>query len=455
MTKYFVLRPHAVLSSYDSLQRFGEDNVVIVPMAVIDEINSFKDLSLEKEKIRRKVLRYLRSALSEGVLTDTGYQQENGSILKIVTNYNDCKIDIPNVTEYQRRTLQVCKGLQNEGHKVTLVTNNVALQIKAYKIGINAEEFKDEIFPVLEEQYTGRIEIEVSPDVINKMYSEHSVDIVEIPCFPEYEWYENCYVIMRCGDTTAYGKVHGSRIDKISVNREPYGVKPMNDGQRLLMDALFDDSQLVVVKGSAGTGKTLVSLASALARYDDGDFKKIIVTRHVRNDKLGYLPGTVDEKVSPFLQGIKDNLDVLINGDEVEGKPRIKAKKNKANFYGEDDKWGQSESGEYFFEKGIIKPQALEIIQGRSILKTLFIIDEAQNIEPEETKPIVTRAAKGAKFIFLGDPSQVENPKLSERYNALVFLTERMKGDTDCTVVTLKDEESVRSRLARVASKLL
>ena len=452
MTKYFVLRPHALLSSYDSLQRFGQDNVVVVPMAVIDEVANFKELSLEKEKIRRSVLGYLRSLLKDGILTEKGYQQENGSIIKIATNYTDCKIELPNITEFQKRTLQVCKGLQNEGHEVVLITNNIALQIKAYKIGINAEVFKDQIFPILEEQYTGRIEVDVSQEIIDKMYGkEHCVDIAEIYQFQEYTWHENCYVIMKNGKTTAYGKVHENRIVQIDAfNRRPYDVKPMNDGQRILMDALFDENPLVVVKGPAGTGKTLLSLAVALARYENGDFNKIIITRHVRNDKLGYLPGNVDEKVSPFLQGIKDNLYILINGDEVREKNKVKNRR-----YGADDKEEQFESGQYLFDKHVIEIQALEMIQGRSILNTLFIIDEAQNIEPESIKHIVTRAAKGSKFIFLGDPSQVENPKLSERYNGLVYLAEKMKGDEDCTIVSLDDEESVRSRLARVASRIL
>ena len=462
MTKYFVLRPHVLLSSYDCLQRFGEDNVVVVPMAVIDEVVSMKDLSLEKAKIRKHVLEYIRSLLDEGVLSTDGCKQENGSVLKVATNYNDVEVTLPNITEFQRRTLQVCKGIQNELEakgkrkkdkpQVILVTNNIALQMKASMIGIQAESFKDEVFPKLNEQYSGRVYLQVSKEVIAKMKAKpYKIPISEVEEASEKEWLENCYVIMTCGDgrnSQVYTQVHdGEFVELTHYTKQPYEVCPKNDGQKLLMDALFSDTPLVIVKGAAGTGKTLLSLATSLQRHDAGDFQKILITRQVSNNTLGYLPGDVDEKMGPFLKGVKDNLDIIINGT---GK-----KSQEMNEYKRPSKSGKTtvkENGQYFFEQGIIVIEALEMLRGRSIVNTFFIIDETQNIDPEFIKTIVTRIAEGSKFVFLGDPTQIDNPKLTERYNGLVYLAEKMKGDPDCTVVTLEDHESVRSRVARTAS---
>ena len=278
---------------------------------------------------------------------------------------------------------------------------------------------------------------------------------------------------MTHAEKSYYGQVKGDKIILLTDHmREPYGIKPMNDGQKILMNALYDNTPLVVVKGPPGTGKTLLSMAVALDRVvEKHEFSRILITRSVSNDKLGYLPGSVDEKLSPFLQGVTDNLDVLINGTnskkmkklvskcDVNNKNKLEKNKNKYVDDYEDDndksEYNTLERGEYLFEKGIIKIQALEMIRGRSIVDTIFIIDETQNIEPEFAKTIVSRAAKGSKFIFLGDPTQIDNPKLSERYNALVYLAEKLKGDVDCTVVSLEDEESVRSRLARIATQIL
>ncbi len=485
MTKYFVLRPHGILSSYDSLHRFGEDNVVVVPLAVIDEINAMHDLSPEKSKIRKAALKYLRSLMDEGVTSENGFKQEEGGIIRVVSNYADVKIDVPNISEFQKRTLQVCKGLQDEGKTVILVTNNMGLQIKAHMAGINAEEFKDEIFPVLEEQYKGRINVEVSEELSNKLFQEsiqesttemftkRSIPRSDLEDFIKSKLLENEYVIMTYEGKSYYGQVKGDKIILLTDHmREPYGIKPMNDGQKILMNALYDNTPLVVVKGPPGTGKTLLSMAVALDRVvEKHEYIRILITRSVSNDKLGYLPGSVDEKLSPFLQGVTDNLDVLINGTnskkmkklvskcDVNNKNKLEKNKNKYVDDCEDgndkSEYNTLERGEYLFEKGIIKIQALEMIRGRSIVDTIFIIDETQNIEPEFAKTIVSRAAKGSKFIFLGDPTQIDNPKLSERYNALVYLAEKLKDDVDCTVVSLEDEESVRSRLARIATQIL
>ncbi|MBR2241051.1 MAG: PhoH family protein [Clostridia bacterium] len=488
MTKIFVLRPHALLASYDSLSRFGRDNVVVIPMAVIDEINAMKELSPEKSKIRKHVLKYIKSLMNKGITSKRGYKLEKGGYIRLVSNYTDVEIDLPNLSEFQKRTLQVCVGLKKQRRKVILITNNLGLQIKASTIGIEAEEFRDDVFPILEEQYKGRVNVEISDELENKICATMNRESTEemfnnnkfisrsdLDKFLDSELIENEYVLMTNRTSRYYGQVKEDKIILLENHmRKPYDIEPKNNGQKFLMNALYDDIPLVVVKGAAGTGKTLLSIATALERVDNGDFKRILITREVSNDKLGYLPGNVDEKLGPFMAGVKDALERIIQGTASRKKrdkliSNLESKKNKTklekgkNKYSDLDEFNQKENnvsdnvekGEYFFERGIIKIQALEMIRGRSIMDTIFIIDETQNIDPEFIKTIVTRAAEGSKFIFLGDPTQVDNPKLSERYNALVYLAEKMKGDPDCAVITLEDGESVRSRLARTATKKL
>jgi PhoH-like ATPase len=481
MTKYFVLRPHALLSSEDSLQKFGEDNVVVVPLAVIDEIQSWKDLKREKAKVRGAILKYLRYAAINGALTKEGFKQENGSILRIEVNCKDVHIDASNLTEFQSRTLKVCKELQDQiekeggkpDKKVILITNNTALQIKAYTLGINAEYFRDEIFPELAQQYKGTIDLNVCEEIIDKMYKERKIKIDEIYGHEDYVWIENCFVTMNCErKSRVFAMVKGDElIFQDSYTRPMYGLKPLTDNQRLFMSALNSDCRLIIVKGPAGVGKTLVPLADALARYEKGEFKKIYITSPVCNENLGYLPGDIDDKVTPFISGIKNNLELLVNGldydeEDTNGEDKEKAQainKKKLRFegYPDDpfDKEGKDfkkdfkEDGSYFFERGIIKIVAISTLRGACIMKSYFIIDEAQNIKPSEMKTIITRMGKGSKFIICGDPTQVDIPSLSERYNGLVYAAETMKGVKDTAIVTFKDDDSLRDEIAREAAK--
>lgn len=449
MTKTFVLRPNALLASANSTQRFGNDNIVVIPMAVLDEVNAMRGLSIEKAKIRREIMEYIRS-FNYNELTCNGVKQSNGSILKIAKNFNSENIGNleteTNLSEYQKRTLKVCIGLKRKGNFVTLVTNNPCLQMRAEELNIKAESFKDETFPRLEEQYTGRVSITVSEEVFDTFYAQSFLEYGKIPDLKKTNFFENEFVILKCykmSDSVekklykGYGKVTDGKIVQLYMHdRYPYGIEPMNDGQIFLINALYDSTPLTVVKGNAGTGKTFCTLAVALDELEkEKKYSRILVTRKADFSTIGYLPGELENKMSPYLAGIKDNLSILINGTEKKSKgPK------------------EADDGRYFFEKGWIQIQAIELLRGRSIVNTLFIIDETQNIEPDLIKTIVTRAARGSKFVFLGDPTQIDNPNLNERYNGLVYLSEKMKGAEYCTQITLTDSESVRSDLARFAA---
>lgn len=444
MSKIFVLRTSALLSSRKSTLRFGDDNTIVIPLAVVDELRKMRHESAEKGRIAKGILEYLNSFPTSEIMEKKGVVQKNGSTLMIARNFNDISIEVEGLTNPELRTLQVCKGLQKEnfGIEVILVTNNLSLQLKAKLLGIKAESFKDEIFPKLSDQYTGRQVVYTTDNVIDLFYKDGCISKENIFQSDEIEFVENKFFVLNSENKSALGVFKNGEVVKLNYqNSSPYGINPKNVGQKFMLEALQDECPLVVIKGSAGTGKTFCTLAAALEQTERHDtFSRILVTRSVTStEKYGYLPGDIEQKLSPYLAGIKDNLSILING---------KHKKNK--MYGEP-----YEEGDYYFEKEIVQIQAIGFLRGRSIVDTYFIIDETQNIEPDIIKSIVTRASEGSKFVFLGDPTQIDNPSLTERYNGLVYLSEKMKGNPLCMQVALEDSESVRSELAREAAKIL
>lgn len=446
MSKVFVLRTHALLSSRRSTLRFGDDNEIVIPLTVVDELRETKHESFEKRRIARDLLEYINSFPINELMSEKGVKQENGSALRVTNNFKDVSVNVEGLTNPEMRTLQTCLGIMNKEKKnVILVTNNLSLQLKAKSLGINAESFKDEVFPRLSEQYTGREEIYVSDSTIDSFYKNGFVEVKDVFDNSEIEFIENKFFIMLSPTgKSALGILKQGRIVKLRHQEEyPYGVKAKNVGQKFLLEALLDDNcPLVVIKGSAGTGKTYCALAAGLQGIENKKYERILVTRYATStaeEKVGFLPGDLREKMDPYLAGVNTNLPILING------------KNKKTNADET----HYETGKYFFERGIIQIQAIGYIRGATITNSYFLIDETQNIKPDDIKSIVTRNGEGSKFIFLGDQTQIDHPELNERYNGLVYLSEKMKGSSMCVQVTLNEDESVRSELAREAAKIL
>ena len=446
MSKVFVLRTHALLSSRGSTLKFGNDNEIVIPLAVVDELRALKKESFEKGRIARDLLEYINS-FDTAKLMSEGVKQENGSILRICRNYTDMAVDAEGLTKPEARTLQTCLGIKDQEKKnVILVTNNLSLQLKAKALGINAESFKDETFPRLSEQYTGREEVYCSDECINLFFNDGYIVPELIWENEKIEFINNKFFLLAGETKSALGMYKDGKIVKLQHQKEmPYGIMAKNVGQKFLLEALLDDNYpLVVVKGNAGTGKTFCALAAGLQAQELGKYSRILVTRSVTaTEQYGFLPGDIEQKLSPYLAGIKDNLSILVHGSN---------KKRNDNRNGDKEAF---EDGTFFFEQGIVQIQAIGFLRGRSIVDTYFIIDETQNIEPDTIKSIVTRAGQGSKFIFLGDPTQIDNPNLTERYNGLVYLSEKMKDNPMCAQISLFDDESVRSELAREAAKIL
>ena len=388
MSKIFVLRTHALLSSRGITQKFGDDNTIVVSMVVVDELRKIKKVSFEKGRIARDFLEYLNSFPTDKLMSEEGVRQNNGSYIRVIKNYSDIPIDLEGLTTAEKRTLQTCKGLMdNETKKVILVTNNLSLQLKAKSIGINAESFKDEVFPKLSQQYTGRETVYTRADVIDAFYTNGFINVEDIFDYENIEFIENKFFIINSEKNSALTIFKAGKLVKlVQQGKYPYGITPKNVGQKFMLEALLDENYpLVVIKGSAGTGKTFCTLAAGLQEtMENQNYSRILVTRSVTaSEQYGFLPGDIEEKLSPYLAGIKDNLSILTSD-------------NKKNNFKKTDfgKKPEEENGEYYFERGIVQIQAIGFLRGRSIVDTFFIIDETQNIEPDTIKSIVTRAAE-------------------------------------------------------------
>ena len=250
-------------------------------------------------------------------------------------------------------------------------------------------------------------------------------------------------------ENTLLGRVsHGQAVPLKYKNVHPYGFSPRNVGQYFMQEALMSSAKeapLVIVKGQAGTAKTFYSLVVGMEKlYNNptGEYRRVIVCRPNAqfDDDIGYLPGGEQEKIAPLMRPVIDNLEQILDSDENER-------------YNDEDLLNDKIME--IFDRGIIQTEAMNFIRGRSIAKTYLIIDEAQNMTPNQIKGIITRAGRDTKIIILGDPNQIDKPFLDDRTNGLSYAAKYMKGSPLCWQITMSAEECERSELAMDAVKRL
>ena len=457
MIKIYVIDTNVLLDAPYALESF-EDNAVILPMVVLEELDHFKKAEGEIGVNARKVIRYLDQQRQKGDLTE-GVVLESGGTLRVEKNFVDVQLpeDLP-VERMDNRILKVCIGLtETREEQVILVTKDILLRIKAQILGIEAENFTTDQVSEHENQYTGRCEVYV-PEEVFKNFKKKGVPADQVYILkedgenqvPKLE--ENQFVILRADQSTKktqLGRVEDGIIKKLDYRKQsPYGISPRNAGQYFLQEALMqpaDKAPLVIVKGMAGTSKTFYSLAVGLEKllnHPPREYRSTLVCRPNAqfDDDIGFLPGDEQEKISPLMRPVIDNLEQLIDSSEEE------------RYQDEEVLQGKLDE---IFERGIIQAEALNFIRGRSIVKTYLIIDEAQNTTPAQIKGIITRAGKDTKIILLGDPGQIDRPFLDERTNGLSYASEHMKGSPLCWQITMAAEECERSALAMEAVRRL
>jgi PhoH-like ATPase len=357
------------------------------------------------------------------------------------------------------RIIQVCKGLKEQGEDVYLITKDIFERIKADTVDIKVEDFHEKVVPENESQYTGRADVYVSTEKLDKFYRDKYLEADELlsystssESYSTSNLYPNQFLILHCQDNprqTALARFDGkTAVPLIYKEVKPLGLSPRNVGQKFMLESLYTDAAkapLVIIKGPAGTAKTLLSLAVGLQKIieeNSGQYRRILVCRPnvTMDEDIGHLPGSEQDKISPFMRPIFDNLQILIDSDERE---RYRNEKEL------DDKIRE------LFDRRIITTEAVAYLRGRSIVKNWVIIDEAQNLSPKQVKAIITRIGEGSKLILIGDPDQIDNPFLDSRSNGLCYASEKMKGSELCYQVTLKYDECERSPLAYEASRKL
>lgn len=469
MTKTYVLDTNVLIQSPYALLSF-EDNKVVLPIAVLEELDKLKNEEGERGANARQSIRYLEQLRQTGNLFE-GTALKNGGTLKIEANFVNVELPYGFASDSNdNRILKVCKGLAEKGESVILVTKDIIVRLKSQKIGIAAEDFTTEQSPHLKEQYTGRLDVYTSDKAMSEFKKKGlSPEQIYLPAAPEdippkegisadnlssfrqevQPVYNQFFIIhSETNDKkTLLGRYNGKLIIPLkSLKEEPFGVKPVNVGQKFLQEALMQEAEtapLVIVKGPAGTAKTFYSLAVGLDKIYNADkksYRRILITRpNVQFDEdIGFLPGTEQEKIAPYLRPIIDNLEILVDRNEKE------RYKNEKELKGKIDE---------LFARGIIMAEAMNFIRGRSITHTYLIIDEAQNLTPKQVKGIVTRVGKGTKVILLGDPGQIDHPLLDERTNGLSYASEKMKGSPLCYQISMLTEECERSALALDAAQ--
>lgn len=454
--KTFVLDTNVLLHSPYALYSFDDNNIVI-PEVVLEELDKFKKDNSELGANARHVARTIDALREKGNL-NKGVKLDNGGTLRIEMNFHDVKLPESWVgTVNDNRILKICKGLLENKEKVFLITKDVFARIKADVLGIPTQDFYREQAPVIDEQYKGRLDVYTTEKKLNEFYKKSKLNPEDVftPNIgsgekEKVELVINQFLIIhsdRNEKQTALGRFDGKEIVPLNFLQEhPFGVTPRNAGQKFIQESLMldaDKAPLVIIKGSAGTAKTFYSLAVGLHKLvieQDNTYRKILICRpNVKFDEdIGFLPGTEQEKIAPFLRPVIDNLEVLVDNDE---NLRYKSEKELRDKIDE------------LFDRKIINTEAIAFIRGRSIIKQWIIIDEAQNLTPKQVKGIITRAGVGTKIILIGDPAQIDHPFLDIRTNGLSFAAEKMKGSPLCFQITLTDEECERSDLAYEAAK--
>jgi PhoH-like ATPase len=441
MKKSFVLDTNVLLHNAESIESFG-DNTVILPMAVIEELDSFKSHNDELGRNARHVIRRIDALRVEGNLRD-GVPLPNGGSLKIVADMPNnhetgLRSDLPD-----NRMLRVAYHFHVKGEHVIFVSKDINARLKADALGLQAEDFENQKIN-FDELYTGYSEVVTSKEILDGFFDKKTLEKTGLGLYP------NEFLLLRekgNAKRTALARVvtQGTITHLSSQYDRVWNIQPRNKEQRMALELLMDpDVSVVTLVGQAGTGKTLIALAAALhATLKNKQYDRILVSRPIipMGKDIGYLPGGKDEKLSHWMEPIFDNLTYLMRDGSYEkaGKKKVKSSTH--------------EKIQKLFSDRIIDLEALTYVRGRSIPGQFVIVDEAQNLTPHEVKTIVSRAGEGTKMVLTGDPYQIDNPYLDSASNGLSYAAERLKAQAIHGHVTLKKSE--RSNLAAIAAEQL
>ncbi len=441
MKKIFVVDTNVILHDPTAILRF-EDNEIVLPIAVIEELDRFKKQPEMTGRNAREVSRTLDNLRQQGHLT-TGVKLSNGGTLRVALSDRHTLKELPPELDggvADNSILAV--GMQCKQRcqcPVIVVSKDTNLRIKADALGLNAEDYETDKVDV-DELYTGSTEVLVNSEQIGEFFQAGSITLAG-----EFLPNQDITLVDNTNPShTALGMVEGksnkiihlAALPKLGVSR----IQPRNREQRFALNLLLQDSiKLVTLVGKAGTGKTLLAIAAGLQKVaDEKLYTRLLISRPVvpMGKDIGFLPGDINEKLTPWMQPLYDNFDLIFGTQEK----AVKA-----------GHWRRGH--EELIEMGILQIEPLTYIRGRTIPQQFLIIDEAQNLTPHEVKTIITRAGEGTKVVLTGDPDQIDNPYIDAASNGLTYVVERFKHEPLAGHITLTKGE--RSSLAERATALL
>ncbi len=432
--KTFVLDTNVLVHDPRSIFKF-RDNEVVIPIMVLEELDSLKTRQDGAGQDARIAMRFLDEIKNKGEIFDGVVVNDEGGKIRIELKYHDCKT-MPaafDPTKADNKILSVASGLKQSKEAdgpVIMVSKDINVRVKAESLGIKAEDYESDKVDV-HELFRGFEVVYVSKETIETFYREGRLKM------PDKQFYPNQCILLKVESTgqSALCKFYQQQeqlIPLYHVGAKPWGLSARNLEQRFALELLLSDEiKLESLVGKAGTGKTLLALAAGLQKVvEERIYSKLLVARPIvpMGKDIGFLPGGKIDKLENWMHPITDNLDFL---SAAGGKDNYK----------------------YFIDQGLIEVEALTFIRGRSMPNIYFIIDEAQNLTQHEVKTIITRAGEGSKIILTGDPYQIDNHYLDESSNGLSIVSEKFKKENIAGHITLTKGE--RSMLATRAAELL
>lgn len=437
--KIFVLDTSVLLHDHQSIMNFAAWDVAI-PITVLEELDKFKIGNDTKNFCAREVIRFIDKLSGSSSLQDWISLGKSKGNFKIILESNPREVNAEYVYSVGKNDHKIInaalflKETEAKATEITLVTKDINLRIKSKALGINAEDYETGKVDNSEVDVTSSSLIEnIDSDIIRQIFTKGRID--ENGILGKHKM-ANGYYILKNGNSSSLA-VYNQWTDQIErIEKEfIYGIKPKNAEQAFALNALMNEKiKLVALQGVAGTGKTLLALASALEQIKQ--FQQVILARPIvplSNKDIGFLPGDASDKVGPYMEPLWDNLKFI-----------------KAQF-GENEKKHKAIVDMEQDGKIVITP--LAFIRGRSLSNIIFIIDEAQNLTPHEVKTIITRAGENTKIVFTGDVHQIDTPYLDENSNGLAYLIDKLKGQD--LFAHIKLEKGERSELANLANELL
>lgn len=442
MQKIFVIDTNILLFDPQALHKFG-DNQVVIPITVIEEIDRFKKDLNENGRNARQFSRMMDELRTKGSL-QKGVKLPSGGSLRVDLLQN-ISHELPNELHGDKadnRILSIAyQEVKKHGpDKVSFITKDTNLRIKADALGIPAEDYESNSVSI-EELYTGIGVFDVGAEAIAQFYAEKKLPIDDKNVLP------NQFVVLRDQNNPSHSAIGrydvrmGAVVPLIRSPEGTWGLHPKNVEQSFALDLLLnDDVQLVSLVGKAGTGKTLLAIAAGLQKtLDEGRYQRLLVSRPIfpMGKDVGFLPGDLEQKLNPWMQPIFDNIEFLMGGSEN------RHRRGTASARGIQE----------LINQGMLNIEPLTYIRGRSIPNQYLIVDEAQNLTPHEIKTILTRAGENTKVVLTGDCYQIDNPYVDSASNGLAHVVERMKNEEISGHVSLVKGE--RSPLAELSSNLL